>query len=281
MKREKTNNKKSLLYLVFSITALASIGANATPVNVLYENEIGSQIKDQEELVGNPSQMAVGGGVIYPIVDVLSVTPKLSVEVNANPILKSDSTLKEGKLSFQITTNYGDYIKKYELSLYDMEDNRNTQPIKVITGDTLKNEDTIVWDGASNIKLDTNKQLKYVLKVYDKDGVYDETAIGVITFREDKLDVSNLSIEKEDSDKAKVELLKQNIQAQYGKVTFIGKNIENISEIKINDDKYTISSNTSNILIDKLLSPGSHDLLLSVKLKDGKEESKKIGRAHV
>lgn len=199
MKREKTNNKKSLLYLVFSITALASIGANATPVNVLYENEIGSQIKDQEELVGNPSQMAVGGGVIYPIVDVLSVTPKLSVEVNANPILKSDSTLKEGKLSFQVTTNYGDYIKKYELSLYDMEDNRNTQPIKVITGDTLKNEDTIVWDGASNIKLDTNKQLKYVLKVYDKDGVYDETAIGVITFREDKLDVSNLSIEKEDS----------------------------------------------------------------------------------
>ena len=184
---------------MFSITALASIGANATPVNVLYENEIGSQIKDQEELVGNPSQMAVGGGVIYPIVDVLSVTPKLSVEVNANPILKSDSTLKEGKLSFQVTTNYGDYIKKYELSLYDMEDNRNTQPIKVITGDTLKNEDTIVWDGASNIKLDTNKQLKYVLKVYDKDGVYDETAIGVITFREDKLDVSNLSIEKEDS----------------------------------------------------------------------------------
>ena len=199
MKREKTNNKKSLLYLVFSITALASIGANATPVNVLYENEIGSQIKDQEELVGNPSQMAVGGGIIYPVVDVLSVTPKLSVEVNANPILKSDSTLKEGKLSFQVTTNYGDYIKKYELSLYDMEDNRNTQPIKVITGDTLKNEDTIVWDGASNIKLDTNKQLKYVLKVYDKDGVYDETAIGVITFREDKLDVSNLSIEKEDS----------------------------------------------------------------------------------
>ena len=276
MKRKKTNNRKALLYSVFSICALASIEVNATPVNVLYENEIGSQIKDQEDLIGNPSQMAVGGGIIYPVVDVLSVTPKLSVEVNANPILKPDSSLKEGKLSFQVTTNYGDYIKKYELSFYDMQDSRNSQPIKVITGETLKNEDTIVWDGTSNIRLDVNKQLKYVLKVYDKDGIYDETSIGVITFREEKIDISNLSIEKEDSDKAKIELLKQNIQAQYGKVTFIGKNIENISEIKIDDDKYTISSNTSNISIDKLLSPGSHDLQLSVKLKNGKEELKNI-----
>ena len=136
MKRKKTNNRKALLYSVFSICALASIEVNATPVNVLYENEIGSQIKDQEDLIGNPSQMAVGGGIIYPVVDVLSVTPKLSVEVNANPILKPDSSLKEGKLSFQVTTNYGDYIKKYELSFYDMQDSRNSQPIKVITGET-------------------------------------------------------------------------------------------------------------------------------------------------
>ena len=232
MKKQKTNNRIALVCMLFSITALASIEANASPVNVLYENEIGSQIKSQEELAGNPSQMVVGDGIIYPVVDVLSVTPKLSVEVNANPILTSNSKLKDGSLSFQVTTNYGDYIKKYELSLYDMEDTRNTQPISVITGETLKNEDTISWDGTSNIKLDINKQLKYILKVYDKNGVYDETSMGLITFREDKVDASNLTIEKQNIDKAKVELLKQNISAKYGKVTFIGKNLEAVKEIR-------------------------------------------------
>lgn len=277
MKKQKINNKKILLCSLLLITALASINANAAPVNVIYENEIGSKVKEQEELLINDSQMYVGGGVIYTVIDSLSVIPKLNVEVDANPILDPYSKLKSGELSFKVTTNYSDYINKYELLIYDMEDNKNTHPISVIKGDSLKNEDTIIWDGTSNVKLDVNKQLKYLLKVYDKSGSYDETSVGYITFRSDELDIKSLDLERKSSEMAKVELLKQNIPVKYGKVTFIGKNLEDISEININDDKYTISKDSPNLSIDKLLPPGKHKISLTAKLREeGKEISKKL-----
>ena len=43
-----------------------------------------------------------------------------------------------------------------------------------------------------------------------------------------ELDIKSLDLERKSSEMAKVELLKQNIPVKYGKVTFIGKNLEDI-----------------------------------------------------
>ncbi|MBL4817000.1 MAG: hypothetical protein JKY74_16130, partial [Shewanella sp.] len=125
------------------------------------------------------SRIYLDEGAIWASRDITKVAPVLELSV-------SDAIeVAQGKISdtvsFNLVTNYSYYIKRWQLEVYRGKDIHLSEPLKVLTGETLSNEFDLQWDGATDIPYEMKKgqQLLFRLKLWDKDGNMDVTSLGV------------------------------------------------------------------------------------------------------
>ena len=239
---------------------------------VLYKSESENKF-DETRLNRGNYRVNVGNGTIWTSTEVIKVNPEMNVELLTSPVVNGRK-FQEGKLDFRVKLNYSDYITKYELKIYRGEDKNALDPVAVIKGTQLKNEDTISWKAGNSDYFIPGNQLTYKLKVYDKSGDFDETSFGIIDLVSTKSieNTDDFGKEYKDNVYSNAELRVQNIKSTFGKVIISGNNLTNIQTLKINGDTYTVDKETDAVRIERLIPSGESNLLVQALDKAGNTE---------
>ncbi len=113
------------------------------------------------------------GGLLWATSDPL--VSESHLDIKADTLQLDHAGLSEKPLTFYTYNNYSDYIARYELLIVNADDANHLVPIKLIEGKKLPSE--IKWDPNKDTTLNLNpkQKLLYTLRVYDKEGHYDET----------------------------------------------------------------------------------------------------------
>ena len=147
---------------------LEKLGSETTGIEITKPNQ------DQDS-----SRIYLEQGAIWASRDITRFDPVLDVSVS-DELEVEQGTLRDS-VGFTITTNYGYYIKKYQLEVYRVGDFGLSEPIAVLGGDKLANDSDINWDGQTDVdyQFEVGEQLMFRLKAWDKDGNMDVTTVGV------------------------------------------------------------------------------------------------------
>lgn len=211
--------------------------------------------EEEHELIEEKSKIVTkayldNGGVIWATSDPLIVKSRLDVKTHTS------ATLSGNKLASPITfityNNYSDYVERYELLIVKQHKNGILKPIKLLEGKSIPKEITWHMNPDDNIALNQHESLHYALRVYDKEGRFDETKPRLIT-------LSN-----------KTEDRSQNLEAEiYGK-----SNLKSRS-IPINGTKVRVHG--QGISPQSILRIGEKDVLVDQEGKFVYEDIKSYG----
>ncbi|WP_455221512.1 OmpA family protein [Kaarinaea lacus] len=108
--------------------------------------------------------------------DDLSIKPRLNVTAWPNVISyfdSADTEFVENLTHFKLYTNYPSFIDKAEVRLFNAEQSTRDEPIAVVTVDE---QGKAQWQYAFDDYSAPRLKLKYVLRVYDRYGNFDETS---------------------------------------------------------------------------------------------------------
>ncbi|HEY0660912.1 MAG TPA: hypothetical protein VGD21_06310 [Lysobacter sp.] len=124
--------------------------------------------------IGKFSITLPNGGVIWATEDPNLGQPELSV--SATSMVAFDGQRINKPVSFYVRGNYGAFIERYEISLYRASDGDLIEPIATVPVDVAAVAQT-EWDGELPTKYPfrAGDELVYVLRAYDRNGVFDET----------------------------------------------------------------------------------------------------------
>ncbi|MDH3985921.1 MAG: OmpA family protein [Gammaproteobacteria bacterium] len=117
------------------------------------------------------------GGTVWATEDPAIIEPRLSV---SGPAFISHS---EGRFTqpavFRLYSNYSHFIERWELGVYDASDTDLIVPLKTFSGNRLAYETGVEWNGETDRgrPLRAGDELVYMLRVFDADGRFDETAV--------------------------------------------------------------------------------------------------------
>jgi len=196
------------------------------------------------------------GGVVWVSQDPASLIPVLNV--SAPNSVETENKKFTNPVNFKITTNYAYFIDSWALDIYHEDDKQLKKPIKTFTGNSLKINPTIKWDGSTSNgdTLQTGESFSYVLTVKDKKGHQDRTyprkisLVGPqrnITQTDSSLSKSNLE--------NNLEL--QTIPVHGSRVRIFGRDIPSDNSVVIDDKKISLVENK--FVIEELLPSGKHD----------------------
>lgn len=178
-------------------------------------------------------------GVIYSIVDSIAVNPRLNILSDEYVVIDSLGKIKK-PVNFYVYTNYENSIEKYEILIFRENDILKRIPVATLKGDKLDYNTSIVWNGEIEKKgsLNDGDNLFYILRVYGKNGVFDETYPKTLTL--DEVDRSSLNID-EATLKEKVygtsDLALQNIPITGSKVKFYGRDLDPKTIVKLDNQE--------------------------------------------
>ena len=173
------------------------------------------------------------GGYIYSIVDPIPTDPKLSIEANKKQNMETEV------IEFYVYSNYQETIKKWELLVYEEEDIHKLDPIGKIEGaELLLNKPIIFNFNKSNIK--EGDKYYYTLKVYDKNGRFDQTDIYPVEFTTPINATKNVDLANKvyGDDDAVI----RNIQLKGSKVRVYGKDLQGVQKLSINNNQINLDS---------------------------------------
>ena len=178
-------------------------------------------------------------GVIYSIVDSVAVNPRLNILSDEYAIIDSLGKIKK-PVNFYTYTNYENSIEKYEILIFRENDVLKRDPIAILKGDKLDYNSPIVWSGEieKEDNLDNINNLFYVLRVYGKNGIFDETYPKTLVL--DDLDRGSLSVD-ETTLKEKIygttNIAIQNIPITGSKVKFNGRDLDPKTVVKLDNQE--------------------------------------------
>ena len=119
-----------------------------------------------------------GGGLVWATEDPAIAVPVLNVAGPEDVAVSDDGKVEP--VRFDTYTNYADYIQRWELLLYNMEDDDFSRPVAKLEGPGAP-AGSMVWT-AGSLKPEPGSALVYVLRVYDDLGRFDETVPRDIRF---------------------------------------------------------------------------------------------------
>jgi len=135
-----------------------------------------------ERTPASPFQLP-GSGSVW-ITTLAAGTPRL--DAGAPEVALLDPEAVGNPVRFTLACNYTDFLQRWELRIYRDDDDLLARPVRTLRGETLNPVQTVDWDGS----LDTGSLVRpgdgflYVLRVYDAQGRFDETAPRAIRFAE-------------------------------------------------------------------------------------------------
>ncbi|WOE73880.1 hypothetical protein [Alterisphingorhabdus coralli] len=121
-----------------------------------------------------------GGGRIWTVEDPAFVEPVLSVGAGATAPVVGGRIVEP--VQFSISSNYAQMFERMEVSIYRASDTDYIAPLAVLTPEAANNV-SIEWDGTitSGDRIRPGEDLIYILRVFDKEGRFDETLPGTLT----------------------------------------------------------------------------------------------------
>ncbi|AQS38509.1 hypothetical protein Sps_03379 [Shewanella psychrophila] len=233
------------------------------------------------------SRIYLDEGAIWASRDITKVDPVL--ELSVSDAIEVEQGKISDKVSFNLVTNYSYYIKRWQLEVYRGKDIHLSEPLKVLTGETLSNEFDLQWDGVTDIPYEMKKgqQLLFRLKLWDKDGNMDVTSIGVTDLirasqgvEMEKFDHQQVNAGDNtgdnDPDKGSrsygvAKLLRHNIPTSAGMAKLMGTGLKGVDRVFIGEDEYAIEDNR--LYVEQYLPADAYMFPVKVKYDDGHERN--------
>jgi flagellar motor protein MotB len=122
--------------------------------------------------------------------DNLDLKPRLNVTAWPNTVRYSDDGAGGNRVQFRLYSNYPAFIERAEVRLFESGRSLRDTPLAVVPVDPAGNAE---WQANFASYQAPGRELKYLLRVYDKKGRYDETAeqtLWVVDTLYDKADAS-------------------------------------------------------------------------------------------
>ena len=200
------------------------------------------------------------GGVIWTTSDPL--VSESHLDIKAATYYHTD----KNALKFYTYNNYSDYIDRYELLIFNADDANNLVPIKLIEGKNLPTE--ILWDVNSekNITLDGEQKILYSLRVYDKDGHFDETTPKRLLVKEEKKKNAYRDIEGEIFGKNSIKTRSIPIQGSRVRVYGTALNPDNL--LKISGKEIRVDK-SGKFVYEEIRKAGKYDIPVSIMTEKG------------
>ena len=194
------------------------------------------------------------GGVVWVSSDPLKSDPKL--EIKAQPLY----LLSKDALKFYTYNNYKNFIKRYEIDIYDTTRANQKVLIKSIKGDDLSDE--IEWRFQDEkFTLSPEGRYEYILKVFDKDGNYDETYAKRLIVKKSKKKGGFRDIEAEIFGKSS--LRARSIPIRGARVRVYGSGISPDSILKIGDQEVRVDK-SGKFVYEQIRESGHYTIPVSV-----------------
>lgn len=193
--------------------------------------DLDKSYEEQDLITPGRISLKNNGGYIYSIVDPIPREPKLSIKANKKQNIDSH------KIEFFMYTNYQEIIKKWEILVYDEEDIHKLDPVGKLEGtEVVLNKPIVLM--YSKDKVEEGDKYYYTLKVYDKEGRFDQTDVYPIEFvapinATKNVDIAN-SIYGDDG------AVIRNIQLKGSKVRVYGKDLQGVQKLSVNSQQVNL-----------------------------------------
>ena len=212
------------------------------------------------------------GGVIWVTSDPIKFTPHL--DIKSRETFLSAGGQMDKPLVFHTYNNYSDFIKKYQLLIYRVDDHDKKEPIKLFEGKYLPKE--IDWDIANEKKVVffLGDKLEYVLRVYDNNGNYDQTSPRIVTLKKgtpnyrqrDDIDAQIFGHSNLDS---------RSIPIEGARVRVYGQGVPPNYLLKIDGNEIRIDK-SGKFVFEKIKRAGLYNIPISVMTDQGKVYEKEL-----
>ncbi len=222
------------------------------------------------------------GGVLWVTEDPAKVDPRLVAQALKPVMLGRDGNPEP--VSFQLYSNYPSFIDRWEIAIYKDSDKDLVQPVKVLSGKDLSNARAIEWDGRfENGDIPkAGRNLLYVLRVFDKEGRYDETVPRVLQvvdrrlIRKDDKALAKLMQQAADGIYGQTQLARQTIPVAGSRVRIHGADLDPGYTLTINDEPVRIGE-SGRFAIEQQLPVGSYRFDVRVIDKNGMQWDRALG----
>ncbi len=209
--------------------------------------------------------------------DNLKLQPRLNVTAWPNSVRYADieeTEPAENRVLFRTYSNYRDYIEKSEIRIFDEQQSKRDDALAVIEVDEHGRAEWLAE--VKNFAGPTHK-LKYVLRVYDSEGNFDETRglplwlIENIPVTDDQ-DEAVVDVEKELLvGYGESHLQRQTIPLTGGMITVSGKNIPEAHSVWLAGRALPVNED-GEFVSDEIFRPGLHSVEVAVLDKGGNGE---------
>lgn len=238
-------------------------------IEVHYDDLVRKEVEEEVFVAAKPADNRLilpDGGAIWAVEDPAANDPRLAVSAHS-PLVMDEKGKTDGVI-FSLYSNYGHFVDRWELLIYDDQDRDLVRPVATLTGKTLDFMDKVIWkgEGISSRKHRVGKPFWYVLRAMDKQGRIDETAPQMLT----TLD-ANLSRQPDVSDGlaiyGKNQLVKQTIPISGSRVRVHGVDLNPAYDLRVDGVGVPISENNGFVL-EQHLPVGMHTFDLVVNTPD-------------
>ena len=205
--------------------------------------------------------------------DNLSLKPRLNVTAWPNTIRYQDdpsTDYLDDQVHFKSYSNFPNYIVQSEIRIFNPEQSLRDKPLAVIVMDQ---DGTAQWQAYFPEFSAPGRDLKYVLRVYDKDNHYDETAPQTIWV----MDSVPLEVQQRDRNKelmagyGESRLAVDNINLSGGTVKVYGSKIPADHMVSVAGRSVPVSDK-GEFVVEEILPTGLHSVEVAVLDKSGNGE---------
>ncbi|TNF38217.1 MAG: flagellar motor protein MotB, partial [Gammaproteobacteria bacterium] len=202
--------------------------------------------------------------------DNLTLKPRLNITAWPNTIRyqdNPDTEAQENRVQFRAYSNYPIFIEKYELRLFEDDTSTRDEPLAVIELDANHEAEWLAEFEDFEAPL---QKLKYVLRVYDGKGNYDETRpLPLWIVEKLKTQASDVDVNKELLvGYGENHLVSQQIPLKGGVVTAHGKNIPQNHTVWLAGRPVPVSSK-GEFVVDEIFPTGFHTVEVAVLDQEG------------
>lgn len=229
-----------------------------------------------------------GGGTFWVSRDPTSLEQVLGLKVPATVNIAADNRL-ENPVQISIATNYGEFVDRWQLIVLPEGSAIEATPLYTQQGNLTGVLTETEWTGelASGEFVQPGDKFDVAVRVYDKQGNFDQTSASTIEFvsedEEQKTaenadalveEVSVKSLSEKIGDYNQ-EFARQSIAIAGSTVVLRGKDLKEVQAVEVNGEKIAIAGDNS-FAVEYILPPGEHEFSINAKRKSGEETNRKL-----
>jgi flagellar motor protein MotB len=190
-----------------------------------------------------------------------------------------DTDVEENKVNFKLYSNYGNFIERAEVRIFEYKQSIRSKPLAVVA---LDDNDRASWKAEFDSVGGSVKRLVYLVRVYDEEGDFDET-ISLPLWVVDNVDLDAIEEDRLSPDDARNidtqllggygenHLYTQHIEINGGTVTINGDKIPQGHKVWLGGKEVPVNEN-GEFVSEELFPRGIHTIEVSVLDDEGNGE---------